>query len=94
MQKKGILEKVALAVDLPGEAVPGSPLVEIAGDRRVLVENHRGVVQYGQTDIRLRVSYGYVKICGSNLRLVRMTRQQVIICGKIDDVSLCRGAKK
>lgn len=93
-KKANIFEKVALAVDLPGESVPGCPLIEIAGDRRVLIENHRGVVQYGETEICLRVSYGYVKICGCDLRLIRMTRQQVIISGRVDGVALCRGAKK
>ena len=89
--KGNILEKVALAVDLPGEALPGCPLIEIAGDRRVLIENHRGVVQYGESEICLRVSYGYVKVRGCGLRLIRMTQHQVIISGRIDGVELCRG---
>ncbi len=94
MRRKGnILEKVALAVDLPGETVPSYPLVEIAGDGRVLIENHRGVVQYGETEICLRVNYGYVRVRGCDLRLIRMTRHQIIICGRIDGVDLCRGAK-
>lgn len=89
-----LLDKVAIAVDLPGEPVPGCPLVEIAGESRVLIENHRGVLQYGETNICLRVSYGCVKVHGCNLRLIRMTRQQVIITGRIESVALCRGAKK
>jgi sporulation protein YqfC len=95
MKKNGnILDRVAIAVDLPGEAVPGSPLIEIAGERRVLIENHRGVVQYGETEICLRVSYGFIKVRGCSLRLIRMTRQQVIISGRIDGIELCRGARK
>lgn len=94
MKKSSILDKVAVAVDLPGEAMPGQPLIEIAGEKRVLIENHRGVVQYGETEICLRVSYGFVKIVGCGLRLLRMTRQQVIICGRIDEVALCRGGKR
>ena len=95
MKKNGnILDRMAIAVDLPGEAIPGYPLIEIAGERRVLLENHKGVVQYGDTAICLRVSYGFVKVHGCDLRLIRMTRQQVIICGRIESVTLCRGAGK
>ena len=91
MKKNSILDKVAIAVDLPGEAIPGQPLIEIVGERRILVENHYGVVQYGEGEICLRVKYGFVKIIGCGLHLLRMTKQQLIICGKIDRIELCRG---
>lgn len=94
MKKNSIFDKVAIAVDLPGEAIPGQPLIEIAGERRVLIENHHGVVQYGEGEICLRVSYGYVKVVGCGLHLLRMTRQQVIISGRIDGIELCRRVKK
>ena len=94
MKKNSILDKMAIVVDLPGEAIPGQPLIEVAGERRVLIENHRGVVQYGESEICLRVSYGFVKVLGCGLRLLRMTRQQVIICGKIDGIELCRGGRR
>lgn len=94
MKKSSILDKVAMAVDLPGETIPGQPLIEITGERRVLVENHSGVIRYGEGEICLRVSYGFVKVVGCGLRLLHMTRQQVIICGKIYGVELCRGGKK
>ncbi len=92
MKKNSILDKVAIAVDLPAETMPGQPLIEIAGEQRILIENHRGVVRYGEAEICLRVSYGYIRVNGCGLRLLRMTRQQVIICGRIDAVTLCRGA--
>ena len=44
MKRKGDwMQKLAEGLDLPGEPIPGLPLVEISGDRRVLVENHRGL---------------------------------------------------
>lgn len=94
MKKNGIFDKMAFAFDLPGEAVPGCPLIEIAGERRVLIENHQGVIQYGEGEMCLRVSYGYIRISGCGLRLMRMTRQQVVICGRINGIELCRGARK
>ncbi len=87
----GILDRIALAADLPGEALPAQPVVEILGDHRVLVENHSGVTKYGETDICIRVHYGYVRVSGCHLHLAKMTRQQIIICGTIDSVNLCRG---
>ena len=93
MKGKGsILEKVTYAIDLPGEVLPGQPLIEIIGQHRVLIENHKGVMQYGDTEIRARVSYGCIRVCGTELRLMQMNRQQLVISGCIDGITLCKGA--
>lgn len=72
------------------EPVPGMPLVEIAGQCRVLIENHRGVTCYGRELIRIRVNYGEVAVAGCNLQLARMSRETVVITGHIHCVSLHR----
>ena len=90
-QRKNLLERVALAADLPGEPLPGLPLVELAGDRRVLIENHHGVTEYGAREIRVKVSYGQLCIAGSGLELAKMTKEQLVITGCVDSVTLFRG---
>ena len=87
---KHFMERISAAADLAQEPIPGMPLVEIAGDRRVLIEHHRGVTEYGRCRICVRVKYGAVVILGSCLELSRMTGQQLIITGKIDGVQLER----
>ena len=89
-QQGGFLERMVLGADLPGEALPTQPLVEIAGERRVLIENHDGVTAYGCCEICVKVNYGHIHICGTGLTLVRMTKQQLVITGRIDSVSLQR----
>ena len=94
MKRKGDwMQKLAEGLDLPGEPIPGLPLVEISGDRRVLVENHRGVCQYGPEQISVRVQYGVVSIQGNHLELARMSREQLIITGYIRCVMLNRGGR-
>ena len=70
--------------------MPAQPIVEIAGDQRVLVENHRGIIAYSTEKILVNVAFGTVCICGCGLRLIRMTREQLVIRGRIDAVSLQR----
>lgn len=93
-QNKGFFESLVRSADLPGEAVPGQPLVEIAGECRVLIENHSGVTVYGCKEIHVKVRFGQICICGRNLELAQMTRNQLVVTGQIDSVSLCRGIKK
>ena len=87
----GFLDKLARVTDLPDEAIPGRPLVEIVDYCRVLIENHKGVTEYGQSMIRVKVKFGSICVCGSNLELARMTKGQLIISGTIGSVELCRG---
>lgn len=76
--------------DFTGEAFPGMPIIEIAGERRFLIENHQGVKEYGTEKITIKVKYGLVSVCGRCLRLSLMTKEQLIISGRIDCVSLIR----
>lgn len=87
---KDVLQRLAERADLPGEPFPGQSLAEIAGDSRVLIENHRGVSEYTQQRICVKVSYGQLCICGCGLELSQMTRDQLVISGRIDAVTLCR----
>ena len=87
------LERLAEEADIGVDSVPGQPIVEIAGGARVLIENHLGVMGYSRERILVKVKYGCVSICGCGLELVRMTREQLVICGRIDTVALQRRGK-
>ena len=87
------MQRLVQSLDLPSEPIPGMPLVEIAGDRRVLVENHEGVCQYGSDQICIRVKYGIVSIRGRGLELSRMSKELLIISGRIDGIMLNRRCK-
>lgn len=74
--------------DMGDGVLPVVPLVEITGNRRVLVEHHQGVVAYGCQEICIRMNYGVLSVRGSALHLAHMTREQLVICGSIDTVQL------
>lgn len=93
MRRKHILEKLIENADLPGEALPYLPLVELAGDNRVLIENHLGVAAYEPQMICVTVRYGCLRICGKHLSLSRMTKDQLVIFGQVDTVTLIRKGK-
>lgn len=81
-----MMEQTALAP----ESVPGQPIIEIAGERRVLIENHRGVAAYGREKILVNVKFGSVCISGCDLEMMHMTKEQLVIYGRIDSVGLHR----
>lgn len=85
---KDILRKLTREGELQEQPLPGLPIVELAGNRRVLIENHRGVREYSRERIGVKVKTGLVVVCGQGLELSRMTRQQLVIQGTIEGVRL------
>ena len=90
----GFWDRLANEADFASETLPGLPIVELAGEGRVLIENHFGVKAYTRERIVIKVKYGCVNVCGSHLEILRMTRDQLVICGRIDSVSLQRRISK
>ena len=72
------------------EAMPGVPLLEAIDNKRVLIENHNGIVSYGSTVISIKVRYGKICVTGKGLELCRMTKESVVITGCIDHIEFCR----
>lgn len=66
------------------------PLVEIADDRRVLIEHHQGVSSYTTEQVSVRVRYGQICVYGDQLCIARMTKEQLVVCGSIKEVSLVK----
>lgn len=84
------LERLAADSDLMLEPMPGQTIVELIGDSRVLIENHKGVKAYGREQIVVRMRWGFLAVCGCGLELKHMSREQLVICGKIDSIHLQR----
>ena len=82
-QGKSWLERLSDGADLPEMALPGVPLGELAGDRRVLIENHGGIISYGEALIEISCGKTRLIVRGDNLMLKAMTGSDMLICGRI-----------
>lgn len=89
-RQHGIWNSFAGAADLETEPAPLVPLVELAGDRRLIMENHQGVVGYTQQQIQVRVKYGFVCVEGEQLEMAQMTKDHLVITGRIDRIGIIR----
>lgn len=87
-RKEGILEKTAELFDLPGDVVAGLPRMELLGDRQFRMENHRGILAYGNEEIHVSGGKLIVKVRGRNLELKAMNALELLITGEIEGVDL------
>ena len=65
-----------------------TPRVEIWGDKRVTIENHEGILEYGSETMRVKCGKLIVKICGEGLELRNATLTDLSVSGKIISVEL------
>lgn len=83
MEKTKLLSRIGKS-----DILSNLPIVELAGQSRVLIENHQGVLGYSLEEIRVKVSYGCICVTGRNLRLMQMSKEQLVICGRVDGLQL------
>ena len=72
----------ALFEDLHG----GRPRVEIIGNSRVVVENHRGIQEYDDGVLRVKCSGCEVRITGDGLVLTALSLDELAVTGTIVSV--------
>ena len=90
MRGKGMLDRLADVTAWSETPLPGQTLLELLDDRRILIEHHSGVTEYTQEKIQVRVDYGSLCIAGTELRLTKMSPDQLVINGRIISVTLTR----
>ena len=83
IRKKTIKEKFTELLELPKELVLDIPRITIVGKGDMMVENYKGVIEYGSGRVRISTGIGVVKISGAGLVIKEITSEDIIISGGI-----------
>ena len=79
--------RVAERLDLPPEA--GNAIrVTLAGGRRLLVENHRGLLRFTPTEAEIAGAGVRVRVRGDGLLLRAMTGEMLLLSGTVFGVDM------
>ena len=84
------MEHLALKAQMEEELLPGQSVVELLSDRRVLIEQHKGVSVFSCDEICVRLKFGILQICGHELELEKMSNEMLVITGRIDSLRIIR----
>lgn len=80
------MEEIADRFDLPADTVAGLPRITLTGDRRVLIENHRGLLEYSEETVEVSGGRLRVRVRGTGLRLRAMDAEALLVTGTIFSV--------
>lgn len=67
------------------------PVVELAGNSRVLIEHHKGILEYSRDRIVIKMQYGNLSVQGRCLEITEINAVKIVILGKVDCLQLQSG---
>ena len=88
MKKTDLIQRIAALADVQPESMANVPRITISGGGRVLVEGHRGLLEYGEDRIAAAGPGYRILIKGEKLALVAMDRRELVVSGRLWAVEL------
>ncbi|AIF43392.1 sporulation protein YqfC [Virgibacillus halodenitrificans] len=71
----------------PSDIMLELPRITVVGQIHVYIENHKGLATYSESELKLKMNKGYVKITGSSFVLKMMLPEEILLEGEIRDIT-------
>lgn len=85
-RKNGHLQKIARALELPQDIIMDLPRITMFGNKQILIENHKGIIEYSPSQVRITLNRGELRITGENLILGNLQIEQILIEGTVEEI--------
>ncbi len=85
-RQKGILHSLAKRLDIPQDIILDLPRITMLGNKQVLIENHKGIIEYTASLVRIKLSEGELIIHGTQLLLGNLQAEQILVEGTVREV--------
>ncbi|OLO38888.1 sporulation protein YqfC [Alkalihalophilus pseudofirmus] len=73
-------------MELPADVLMDLPRITMIGQIHIYIENHRGVLQFSNKELRLLLSQGQLLIKGEQFVIKTILPEELLLEGKIDKV--------
>ena len=84
--KMALKRRVTTTFELPRDIMLDLPCVRMIGDEELVLSNHKGIAEYAKEQVRIKTSLGMAKILGRGLIIKEISREDIVIVGKIDTI--------
>lgn len=79
-------EFLADALRMPKDVIMDLPRVSICGDREIYIENHKGLMEYTDNEISIKMNDGIIHLKGRELRIIVMEYERMVVNGIFERV--------
>jgi len=81
--KKNLKEKIAENLELPKEIVLNVPKVILLGNKSLIIQNYKGILEYEPDRIKINTTSGMLRICGEKLLIKEISIEDIAVEGGI-----------
>ncbi|HHX77968.1 MAG TPA: sporulation protein YqfC [Firmicutes bacterium] len=74
--------------ELPRDLVLDLPRIILVGKRQIYIENHKGIVEYSTTRIKVNTGVGVAILAGENLTVRNLYAKDLFIEGDISSLTI------
>lgn len=82
-----IREKISEALSMPPEVTGDVTKITLEANKRVFIENYRGVSEYSRESICISTGRSIIALKGTDMEIKSMTSEEIIINGLIEAVN-------
>lgn len=81
------LKSAMEAMELPQDASPSCPYLQIYGNKHLMLENFIRIIEFTSQRLLVQCKICQLEICGESLQIRQYSRQELLIEGSIEKVS-------
>lgn len=85
-RKRGRLQKLAGLLEIPQDIVMDLPRITMLGNKQLLIENHKGIIEYTSSLIRIKLNQGELIVTGTDLTLGNLQVEQILVEGTVGEL--------
>ncbi len=85
-RKEKVRGFLADTFELPKEIVLNMPKMVVIGNVSMFVENHKGMVDYDENNVRINTGNGIIGIKGSGLEVIEVTSENMLVRGNFTEI--------
>ncbi|GBG56371.1 hypothetical protein SPFL3102_00169 [Sporomusaceae bacterium FL31] len=85
-RKRGRLQRLAGLLEIPQDIVMDLPRITMLGNKQLLIENHKGIIEYTSSLIRIKLNQGELIVTGTDLTLGNLQVEQILVEGTVGEL--------
>ncbi len=79
---------ISEALELPIEITLDLPRITLIGNQEANIFNHKGIIEYSSTLIRINSKIGIIKVVGADLEIRNILSEEISIVGIVDNIEI------
>lgn len=85
-RREAVSKVMADFLEIPRDLVLDLPKLTVIGRTEILLENHRGIIEYSLNRVRVNLSRGFLELEGEELEIKALMPDEMRIVGEIRSI--------